>query len=657
SMVAPSPMRAAVPAESSVDSAADTFDLRGDFGLSTGDSVVYDAGGDVSIAGLRSGHVYFAIVDETDPRRIALAATRQDALNGVAIDIDGAGALLDSHRILTDAAEFSDAARETTRGGTDRGALTGAGGVLSETNATELSAGTAARIGDGATIEARRIDVNSVLGFDLDALAGGVAGGAVGIGVGIGVVTVQANVLAKVDAGATLIGDGASASDLNLRAEYDGDVSIVGFAGGGGFISLGAAVAVVDDSTRVEALLGGDAVAAGPLAGDAARLRADGFDNVDVSADADVDYDLLTRFASVGATLSLGAGIVYGEADVDVTAAVGQGAHLGQDASGAGIGDLAVAATRVVDIGPKGELDENGQQRKMVAGISAGFGAVNAGFGFVGVTGDVLATIAADAVVDASGDIDVTADSDATLLVSLEGLSIGALAFGLILGDASLAGTVRATIGARAQVAGRTVDVRAQNVMTSTITGTPTNIGLLTGAGVGVTSSVGALVSASVGTDAKVETSGVGEAIRVTADSSVNAFAGASSVSIGLLSVGVNKPDATVLHGVDATIGAGAELIANFGDIRIAADVDTNVVTATQGVGVAGIDISIGETEASVSQSAQVIILDGAAIDAQGDLTAASRSTSSVQAEALTDGTAFGSAAKARPSSTRFCSP
>ena len=34
------------------------------------------------------------------------------------------------------------------------------------------------------------------------------------------------------------------------------------------------------------------------------------------------------------------------------------------------------------------------------------------------------------------------------------------------------------------------------------------------------------------------------------------------------------------------------------------------------GVGVAGIDISIGETEASVSQSAQVIILDGAAMPA-----------------------------------------
>jgi hypothetical protein len=68
-------------------------------GLTTGDEVVY---GDAheALGGLDPGTVYFVIVNSADPNEIELAATYQDALNGVAINLsDGLAGASDYHSI------------------------------------------------------------------------------------------------------------------------------------------------------------------------------------------------------------------------------------------------------------------------------------------------------------------------------------------------------------------------------------------------------------------------------------------------------------------------------------------------------------------------------------------------------------------------------
>src|SRR5262249_902351 len=55
------------------DTSGDEIDLGYDPMFTTGDEVVYDNGGGGTIGGLTSGHVYFVIVDASNPNKIKLA--------------------------------------------------------------------------------------------------------------------------------------------------------------------------------------------------------------------------------------------------------------------------------------------------------------------------------------------------------------------------------------------------------------------------------------------------------------------------------------------------------------------------------------------------------------------------------------------------------
>src|SRR5262249_7833355 len=70
----------------------DSIDLGYAHGFTTGQALVYHDGGGTDIGGLTSGQVYYAIVDQSQPTRIKLAATLDHAMAGNAIAlIPGSG--------------------------------------------------------------------------------------------------------------------------------------------------------------------------------------------------------------------------------------------------------------------------------------------------------------------------------------------------------------------------------------------------------------------------------------------------------------------------------------------------------------------------------------------------------------------------------------
>src|SRR5262249_25216327 len=76
-----------------VNTGDNSINLSYDPGFTTGDAVVYDAGGGGFIGGLATGATYYAIVDPAHPKKIKLAKTRADALlpTPKAITLTGAG--------------------------------------------------------------------------------------------------------------------------------------------------------------------------------------------------------------------------------------------------------------------------------------------------------------------------------------------------------------------------------------------------------------------------------------------------------------------------------------------------------------------------------------------------------------------------------------
>ncbi|WP_428673984.1 LEPR-XLL domain-containing protein, partial [Roseibium sp.] len=86
-----------------VDAAAstgDTLSVPSDHTLRDGSAVRYNVeSGQTAIDGLTDGGIYFAIVDDADPSKIRLAATRADALAGIAVSIDTSGLAADAHSL------------------------------------------------------------------------------------------------------------------------------------------------------------------------------------------------------------------------------------------------------------------------------------------------------------------------------------------------------------------------------------------------------------------------------------------------------------------------------------------------------------------------------------------------------------------------------
>ncbi|HEX5279640.1 MAG TPA: hypothetical protein VFW28_06150 [Micropepsaceae bacterium] len=395
----------------------------------------------------------------------------------------------------------------------------GLGGTL-----TGPKVGTNAAIGGGAKVTTITgdIDVAAHENLQMNMTEGGVAAGFAGIGAGIGVMNVASNVSAT--AGGTLSAGGT----LGIHADLFEHVDDLAFAGAAGFVGLGAAVAVVNDSSTTTAGLIDDAIVHN--AG-----------NIDITAHARQNFSEQTIGVAIGA---IGGGASFTKLDVEngsakeVWAYVGDNVNIGQD-DGDSVGGLTVEA--------KSNITANGT----AFGLAGGVVAASANFAFVDVKPQVIASIGdgstgANIKLTKTGDIDVNAESHDKGDAQVIGASVGALAGGLSKTSVDIEPEVRSKV-----VKGK---LRARNltVSSSVNQGDGSDFGANAQsftAAVGGAAIEGALASATmsptiesvVGSGATIADSGD---VTITADGNNKALSKSAGVGGGVVGIGETDADA-----------------------------------------------------------------------------------------------------------------
>ncbi|MEO1524344.1 MAG: hypothetical protein AAFX06_02860, partial [Planctomycetota bacterium] len=300
--------------------------------------------------------------------------------------------------------------------------------------AATTPSGTTARISGGATVTAGDdINVDANEDVEIDILVGGVAGGFVGVGAGIAVTSIAANTTAS--AGGTL----TTGDDITVRARLDEDFNGSSFVGAGGFVGVGAAVYVVNDTTVVQAL----------LANNATIVSAD---NVLVQVVNNQDINAFTGQVTMGA-VAVGASFVKvnvgNESAIETLSQVGNGARIG---FGGAVDDVVVDATS--------NLNAHGE----VFGLSAGIGTSSANFAFVDLESEVRSNLGDNSQVTVDGDVVLTPTLNINGFAEATGTNIGGLTIGATLASVN-AGRgdgieeVVARIGANARVDSRTLQI------------------------------------------------------------------------------------------------------------------------------------------------------------------------------------------------------
>src|SRR5262249_1947503 len=291
-----------------------------------------------------------------------------------------------------------------------------------ENNAPSVLAppGTSAIIHSGATVNAG-VDINVKANelAHITNFVGQIAGGVVGVGAAIDIVTIGDNVTAI--GGGTLTAGGA----ISVMGILDDHITITTLDGSAGGVALGAAVAVVKDSSATQASLEDSAIV-----NNAASLT--------VSADTTRVFSLTTGKAAIGAA-ALGVTFTQLTVTGNTTASVGNNVHIGQSVA---VGTVTVSSRATVDATLNTVLFD-------VAGAAA-----DASFAIIDVTPDVKATIGDGALITATGAVTVSAEGTKIKADSeITGVSVGiALTLSGYFATPTVGGTTQASIGSNGSV-------------------------------------------------------------------------------------------------------------------------------------------------------------------------------------------------------------
>ena len=526
-------------------------------GLKTGDTVVYAAGGGLSIGGLENGKTYFVIF--SSPTTVQLAATYQDAEAGIAIDLTSAGTG-SGHQLLAGAVALANSGRDTIASRSPGGKVSGATSA-----STGLSSGTTAAIDTGVTIDAGSVGVHARQKFDLDTLTGGVGLGlGAGLGLGIAVVLVDADVSAFIAPGTTINGLSGTGT-LSVDAQLNSTVRSLGFAGAAsGFISLGSAVSVVNDTSDVRALLGarvnnsGNIEEASSAAGRAV-IGGENFDNVRVDADSDRTLRIATGagFLTLSPVFNvgLGAAITVANASGRTEALIGDYTQVGVGPADR-VGSVSVLADGTLSVRPFQDGDPMG------IALGGAFLALTASVTDVTLGGDpsttyVRAEIGDHASVYASGDVQVSALSQWQAIVTADGAAFGAIGVGVMVARAEVSGQTRSRIGTGATVYANSLDVTANGEAAANVRTVAASGGIISGRGSVATATILPTVASSIAGGAVIHLTGN---LSVLTDYLAEGDATARGYGGGVIDAGVSQARSTVNPTAIAVIENGAQI-------------------------------------------------------------------------------------------------
>ncbi|TMB93338.1 MAG: hypothetical protein E6J38_11040, partial [Chloroflexi bacterium] len=259
-----------------VSGGGDTITLPYDLGLSTGDPIVYSAGGGTPIEGLQDGGTYYVIGNTNGGAAFKLARTKEDAESGSQIDIGTTGMTGKSHSLVKQGNMPSSDASASGPHSVSANELPGFRGVaVTATNSDDVNAvgiavalGGSAGVGVGGAVNVITVDTTAKVGANahvndpapsganadqsvfvsagnqlhvLFASASLSIGGGAGVGVGVGVAVLHEYATALVDDSAIV----RAAKDIVITSSQQ--ESIVGFtaAGAGGTAGVAGAVGVI----------------------------------------------------------------------------------------------------------------------------------------------------------------------------------------------------------------------------------------------------------------------------------------------------------------------------------------------------------------------------------------------------------------------------
>ena len=454
---------------------------------------------------------------------------------------------------------------------------------------------TVAWIGAHAVVSAGddlRVQAESDTAVAMD--VGGAAVGLVGVGGSVGIATIDTDTDAFVGGGATL-----SAGDV-VEIASDADVNssrIDAFAGAAGFVGLGAAVARFESDNDARAFLDHGAVVT-----DANLL--------DIRADTSANIDPDAFGVAIGAG-AVGVVVADGSETGTTRAAVGRDTRIGP-----GVSDVSITAKSNDTI----DVDATAA----AGGIVSGQGSV----ADASVTPVIDAYIDDRAALDVTGSVLVSAESEGSANADSNGISVGGLAIGVSLAEATVRPNVDSHIDADADVvADGDVTVRALHNYRQSTEGVVTRVskgatasanasggGILAGNGADADADATALVDSAIRGDVEA-----GGSINVVARSHNDGDATGEGLTIGIVGIGVVFGDATA-SGTTRAFVDGANLVAR-GNLAIETQTYNTATGATSAPGGGIVSGSGSNADATVSPTVQAYITGGAHVDVRGNAT------------------------------------
>ncbi|MEO8133499.1 MAG: hypothetical protein ABI831_05960, partial [Betaproteobacteria bacterium] len=375
--------------------------------------------------------------------------------------------------------------------------------------------GTTAYIARGATVNAGHdVQVRAKDRLEFSQTAGAVSAGFVGIGGSVTVGNIHANTTACI-AGTTVAGNSV-AIESRLDETYDG----LTFSGQGGFVGLGASVAVVSDDSQVRAYIDNNtSVTKG--------------DDVSVAAARTANFSTTTAQVDVGA---VAAGASYTDVTVGgrSAATIGDGVIITQSAS-SGLGhDIAVTANSNIAVDAT------------AYGITSGIIAGQVNYARATINPTVVASVGNYSHLTSAGNVTVQASSNDVATSDLVGVAAGGIGVSVSLSRAIVAPNVSASLGVGSTIdAGGSVAIRAQEGQSGGTSARATSIagsgGLAGGTGADARATANVPVTASTNVNTRITAGG-----NVTIEALANNAASATTtgLTIGGVSLGLSISDA-----------------------------------------------------------------------------------------------------------------
>ncbi|NQW80140.1 MAG: hypothetical protein HQ445_03085, partial [Polaromonas sp.] len=493
-----------------------------------------------------------------------------------------------------------------TNGAMSSGETTSSNAAASYQTQTKVNAGaadaTTATI-TGGSVTSGGLSVTAAQHVDTLNMAGGVAGGYFGAGVGAAVAVTSYGSAIEASVSGTAVSQGsnavtvqASSDDKNSGTTRDKANRVITFAGGAGFVGIGAAVGIATNNTQVHAGLAGTVTASSVnvTASDSASVKSEAYGAAVGSGAVGVARADATNtgtvIAEIGGSISTsGAVNITASRSGDtaantVASAAGIIAGAGADAHATSSGNVTARINDSATVNSTGQMvsvsasDSADARAQSIAAAVAILGTVGVSTSTASLDANVTAKLGSNASVTAAG-LNLSSASDGSA-VSYSTAAGGGLLFGAnaVVSQTNVGGDVLTQVGG-GSVFNITGDVNISAA--DTLSGTATSIAVQGGF-----VAVGAAVShVTVGGTLRTDAGGVsgitgsvGGALNISTSgqefAEANATAGSGGVIAGAAAVALTDTSRTT--STQLTYG-NAGTVATAGAISVSADDTANV--------------------------------------------------------------------------------